>query len=81
MKRGFYHKGQFIKYMDPLGKDIGFERWRISLHYEPNFATTHFEPNEEAYRGFLAYHAPECYPTYGEYRQEAEARRKERVTP
>ncbi len=67
METGFEYKEAWdsepvmVFYLDPQGKDISFERWRITLYYAPNFAKTHFEPNEEAYNMFLAEHKEGCY--------------------
>jgi hypothetical protein len=63
-KYGFWHDGQLIVYLEPKGKDISFQRWRITGYYRPNFAITIFCQSETEYNQFLKSHINDCYDTY-----------------
>jgi len=67
-KKGFNHDGETIYFMEPKGKDISFNRWRITLYYAPHLAKTHFEYSEQAYNHFLKSHSDFVYDRYMDYR-------------
>ena len=56
-----------IYYIEEKGKDTGFERWRLELYYQPNFACTCFCNSLEAYEEFLKKYKQDCFPDYVEY--------------
>ena len=66
---GFIHEDKKIMYIDPHGKDISFERWRLTLYYQPGFALTHFADSQKEYDDFIAEHKQYCYEDYAEYKQ------------
>ena len=66
-RKGFRFEGKRIYFMDGRGKDISFERWRVSLYYEPHKAATHFLTSQAEYDTFLTTHRPVCYQDYQEY--------------
>ena len=66
--RGFTlpdYPGKRFVFIDPHGKDISFERWRVCLYYAPHYAVTHFLPDELASQRFLADYAGQCYDAEG----------------
>lgn len=64
---GVMMAGECIYFVDPLGKDVSFDRWRVNCYYAPNLAMTHSLPSEGEYDAFLAYHSPYCYGDYQEF--------------
>lgn len=56
-----------ISFMEPMGKDISFERWRITLYYHRHFAATAFFDNAVEYEAFIKKHAAECYEDYSQF--------------
>lgn len=50
---GFDYDGKRIFFVEPRGKDAGFERWRMCLYYERNSALTAFFSTEFGYKSFL----------------------------
>ena len=64
LKPGFLHNGRRIFFMEPRGKDISYERWRVTLYYARNFAETHFLPSHEEYDSFLQKHVGVCYERF-----------------
>ena len=68
-KRGFSFEGKQIYFMEGRGKDISFDRWRVTLYYEPNFALTHFLPSQEEYDSFIEEHQPFCYDDYNIFKE------------
>ena len=68
IKPGFLHNGRRIFYMEPRGKDISFERWRITLYYAVNYAETHFLPTQEDYDSFTKKYADNCYENFEDFR-------------
>jgi len=75
MKKGFNFNDQFggtqhnIFFIDKQGKDVSFERWRMSLYYKPNFATTAFFKSEKEYDSFYEKHSPNCYSNYDDFKK------------
>lgn len=69
---GFRSQNRQIFLMDAQGKDISFERWRITLYYHPNYAATHFLQSEAEYNEFLKKYQPYCYSDYQEFRTDYE---------
>jgi len=67
IKTGFKYQGMNIYYLDLLGKDISFERWRINLYYKPNYAYTEFFVSEKDYYYFFDIHKKQCYSDYAEF--------------
>ncbi len=70
MKPGFLHEDKKIMFMEAKGKDISFNRWRVTLYYQPNFALTHFLNSQQEYDDFITSHKADCYEDYNEWRQE-----------
>lgn len=64
---GFTHDAKQIYHMESKGKDISFDRWRIALYYEPNYASTVFFGSQPAYDAFITRHIGECYPDYSDF--------------
>jgi len=56
-------------FIDARGKDISFDRWRISLYYHRSFAETLFFQTEDDYRAFIAKHN-NGYTTYKKFAAE-----------
>ena len=77
MKKGFGYKGKMIYYIDRLGKDISFERWRLDLYYDRNHAKTVFFSSEEEYNDFVEKNSYNCYEDFTMFK-EAEKRRYKR---
>ena len=77
-KSGFLYsdegKRRRIYFIEGRGKDISYERWRVTLYYEPNFAMTAFFDSAEAYERFVKAHAPQCFDDYVEFQREWKAR-------
>ena len=69
---GFEHDDKIIYYIDPQGKDISFDRWRVTLYYHSGYAATHFLPDVLAYNKFLADNTPKTYPEYTDFRNDWE---------
>ena len=69
IKTGFEHDNKRIYYLDCQGKDISFERWRISGYYAHHLATTIFFESESEYNAFIEKNQPFCYDDYRDYRQ------------
>ena len=78
-KLGFYYKSSLdpkrerIYFIEGKGKDIGFNRWRVTLYYKPNFAKTEFFKSQEDYDKFIKNHAQFVYDDYMEFRGDWEA--------
>uniref|UniRef100_A0A6M3J560 Uncharacterized protein n=1 Tax=viral metagenome TaxID=1070528 RepID=A0A6M3J560_9ZZZZ len=70
-KLGFLFNGKQIYFIDGQGKDISFDRWRVSLYYEPGFAETHFLPSQIEYDDFMEKYQPCCYDNYIAWRDES----------
>jgi len=68
MKKGFKleKNGPTIYYLDCLGKDAAFERWRIDAYYKRNFAQVLFFNNETDYKHFIETHQNKVYKNYDE---------------
>jgi len=66
--------GEIIRvyYIDNQGKDPGFDRWRVSLYYEPNMAATCFFYSESGVKAFLMKHGSLCYSDYADFRRDWE---------
>ena len=64
MKKGFGYKGKMIYYIDRLGKDISFERWRLDLYYDRNHAKTVFFSSEKEYNDFIEKNSYNCYEDF-----------------
>ena len=70
--KGFEFEGKRIYFMDGRGKDISFERWRVSLYYNHHQAATHFLPSQAEYDAFLTEHQADCYDDYDKFRAQEE---------
>ena len=68
-KPGFAFEGKQIYFIEGRGKDISFDRWRVTLYYAPNFALTHFLPTQKEYDDFMREHQPLCYEDYNNYKE------------
>lgn len=68
-----------IYYIEEKGKDTSFDRWRLCLYYQPNFACTTFFYSKEDYEYFLKRHKQDCYPDYVEYVEFYNKKSKERT--
>ena len=68
---GFFFDGRKIYFIDPHGKDISFERWRVCLYYDRNHASTAFFDTEEEYTKFLSEHMSKCYSDFLEFQKDA----------
>lgn len=66
--QGFRHEGKRIFFIEGKGKDISFERWRVTLYYEPHLAKTFFFPSEKAYETFLRENLPKTFEHYEDFR-------------
>jgi len=67
-KQGFKFEGKRIYYIDAQGKDISFDRWRVSLYYAPHLAATHFLSSQAEYDRFLEDHRPDTFSEYEDFR-------------
>ena len=65
--KGFVHDGKRIYFIDPRGKDASFDRWRVTLYYDKDYASTAFFRNETEYQDFLAKNMPLTYEDYKEF--------------
>ena len=65
-------KGRRIYFIGAKGKDISFNRWRVTLYYDGNFAATHFLTSEGEYNSFIKRNSPACYNDYSEFRDDAD---------
>ena len=61
-----------IYFIDGRGKDVSFNRWRVTLYYGGNFAATHFLTSETEYDSFIKRNTPFCYADYAEFREDAD---------
>jgi hypothetical protein len=61
-----------IYFIDGRGKDISFNRWRVTLYYDGNFAATHFLTSEIEYNSFIKRNSPACYGDYSDFRDDAD---------
>jgi len=61
--------------MDEHGKDPrnDISRWRLVLHYHPNFAATMFFDNESDYQNYITGNMDDCFSDYMEYSKEFES--------
>ena len=75
MKKGFGYKGKTIYYIDKLGKDISFERWRLDLYCDRNHAKTVFFNLEKEYNNFIEKNSYSCYGDFTVFK-EAEERKE-----
>jgi hypothetical protein len=66
-------KKRRIYFIDPQGKDVSFDRWRVTLYYDGNFAATHFLHSETEYNSFLKRNSPNCYANYDDFRNDADS--------
>jgi len=71
-RKGFMHEKTRIFFIEGRGKDISFERWRVSLYYAPHYAKTYFLETEKEYHDFITTNQRKCYLDYGLFRQEKE---------
>ena len=69
MPVGFMYNGRRIFYIDPQGKDVSFERWRLDGYYAPQYAKTIFFSTEEEYLDFQREKAPHCYADFEMFRR------------
>ena len=73
-RAGFNWGGKQIFFVEPKGKDVSFNRWRMCFYYAPCMAHTEFFETQEGYDAFLVEAAKHTFPTYAEYRAYADAR-------
>ena len=66
-KQGFLFKNKKIKFLEGLGKDASFDRWRLILYYAPGLAETHFSYSEVDYKNFISTNSKYVYSDYDEY--------------
>lgn len=57
-----------IFFIEAMGKDVDFQRWRVVLYYSPGLTLTHFFHSEHEYLQFLADKQPYCYEDYDAYK-------------
>jgi hypothetical protein len=66
-KPGFILHGKRVYYVDPQGKDISFDRWRISAYYHRNMALTEFFTTKKDYDFFVETTAPFAYQNVDDF--------------
>lgn len=71
-RAGFDFAEKRIFFAEGKGKDAGMNRWRVCLYYAPHLALTEFFASAEAYAEFMAMAKIHSFPTYEEYRNDAE---------
>jgi len=67
MPKGFLYNERRIYYMDCVGKDSGFDRWRIYGYYESHKAITIFLPSELEYNQFINLYKFHCFDNFAEF--------------
>lgn len=60
--------GHRAYFLEGHGKDISFDRWRVSAYYAPNLAETLFFPSDDDYQRFLRDAEGRVYTDFGDYR-------------
>lgn len=59
-----------IYYIEKRGKDISFPRWRLTLYYAPNFATTILFYLQAEYEQYLLDNERFCYSDFEEFQKD-----------
>ena len=57
-----------IYFIEGQGKDVSFERWRLTLYYKSHLACTYFCESEKAYQDFLQTNQSYCFSKYEDFR-------------
>lgn len=53
-----------VYYLDPMGKDVSYPRWRVYAYYSQSYACTVLFDTEDEYLTFIDEKSKLCYPDY-----------------
>lgn len=66
--QGYQHGDHLVMFIDVMGKDISFPRWRVNLYYASNLAETVFFNSEKEYVDYIDEFKSYVYQNYTDYR-------------